>query len=177
MNALWLDYQQDRPAHRAGSALLALALLLLILSLARYQNLNAEAEDWEQKLAQAAPAQGLRAASAGRGEREVKALALEVKRANEVLRQLTLPWEELLQGVEAAADKRVALLAVEPDSEKQVVRISGEARDFTALMNYIARLDKQPVFGPVYLQSHRVMLRDPERPVRFALQAVWRSQP
>jgi hypothetical protein len=173
MNALWLDYQQDRPAHRAGSALLALALLLLILSFARYQGLNGEAEAWEQKLEQAPRAQGLRATAAGR---EVKSLSLEVKRANEVLRQLTLPWEDLLQGVEAAADKRVALLAVEPDAEKQVVRISGEARDFAALLKYIERLDKQPVFGPVYLQSHRVMLRDPERPVRFALQAVWRSR-
>lgn len=173
MNTLWLDYQQDRPAHRAGAVLLALALLLLILSFVRYQNLTGEAEAWEQKLEQAARAQGIRATSAGR---EVKSLSLEVKRANEVLRQLTLPWEDLLQGVEAAADKRVALLAVEPDTEKQVVKISGEAKDFAALLNYIARLNQQPVFGPVYLQSHRVMLRDPDRPVRFALQAAWRSR-
>lgn len=169
MTALWLDYQQDRPAHWAGPLLLALALFAALLTVAYYLELNEQANGWEERL------QRIEGPGAADGTGE--ALAQEVQRANEVLRQLTLPWEELFRTLESVAGKKVALLALEPDLEKQQVKISGEARDMAALLNYIARLEEQPVFGTVYLQSHQLQLRDPERPVRFALLAVWRGKP
>ena len=174
MPALWLDYQQERPFPWAGPVLLALALVALILAFSYYRELEDKADTWEKKLELIERGQGLRTPAGGRG---AEGLALEVKRANEVLRQLTLPWEDLLQAVEAAAGKKVALLALEPDTERHVVKISGEARDFGAVLNYITQLEAQEVFGPVYLQSHQVQQRDPERPVRFSLIAVWRGKP
>lgn len=177
MNGLWLDYEQDSPAHWAGSALLALALLVLGLAAVYYIELGDMADVWEAKQEHVGRERGSSAAATGDDGREAKAFALEVNRANEVLRQLTLPWEELLQAVEAAADKRVSLLVMEPDTEKRVVKISGEAKNFAAMLDYIAKLEQQAVFGPVYLQSHRVQLRDPERPVRFVLLAAWSSRP
>jgi hypothetical protein len=174
MAALWLDYQQDRPFHWAGPILLALALLALMLTAAYYLELSAQAESWEEKVERIERGHGLR--SGGRavaGEQ----LAQEVTRANEVLRQLTLPWEELFQTVESVAGRKVALLALEPDMEKRLVKISGEARDMPALLNYITQLEAQEAFGAVYLQSHQVQQRDPDKPVRFALLAVWREKP
>jgi hypothetical protein len=94
-----------------------------------------------------------------------------------VLRRLSLPWDSLFLTMESAAGGEVALLALEPDAEKQVVKVSGEAKDFTALLNYVTRLEAQEAFGPVYLQSHQVQLQDPQRPVRFALHAVWKGAP
>ncbi|MBI5889592.1 MAG: hypothetical protein HZB47_02805 [Nitrosomonadales bacterium] len=177
MAALWLDYQQYRPFHWAGPLLLALALLALLLSVAYYLQLNDRAAAWEEKLQSIGRGHGLRPTADGRGAHEPERLALEVKRANEVLRQLTLPWEQLFQTVEAAGDRKVTLLALEPDIEKQQVKISGEARDMLVMLNYIARLEEQEAFGSVFLQSHQVQLQDPERPVRFALIADWRGQP
>lgn len=174
MATLWLDYQQDRPFHWAGPVLLALALAALSGTVVYYIELNDKAAAWEEKLERIERGHG--SPSAGRpvaGEQ----LAQEVQRANEVLRQLTLPWEELFRTVEAVAGKNVALLALEPDLEKQVVKIGGEARDMVALLNYITRLEEQEVFGTVYLQSHQIQLRDPDKPVRFALLAVWRGKP
>jgi hypothetical protein len=42
-------------------------------------------------------------------------------------------------------------------------------------LNYVTRLEAQEAFGQVYLQSHQVQLQDPQLPVRFALQAVWKG--
>jgi Tfp pilus assembly protein PilN len=102
------------------------------------------------------------------------ALALEVKRANEVLRQLSIPWGGLFQTLESAGGKDVALLALEPDTEKRLVKISGEAKSIAAMLDYIKQLENRDVLGTVYLQSHHVQLQDPEKPVRFELLAIWR---
>jgi hypothetical protein len=176
MAAIWLDYQQQRPFHWAGPALLGMTLLALLMAIAYSMTLNGKAASWEQKLELIERDHGLRTTSGRRDGQDMERLALEVKRANEVLRQLTLPWEELLQAVEAAGGKKVALLTLEPDIEKHQVKISGEASDMMVLLNYIMRLEEQPVFGPVYLQSHQVQLKDPDQPVRFALLAAWRSR-
>jgi hypothetical protein len=99
-----------------------------------------------------------------------------VARANEVLRQLTLPWQDLLLAVETAGGRNVTLLSLEPDIERGQVKISGEARDMMVLLNYITQLEQQQAFGQVLLQNHQVQLRDPERPVRFTLLAVWKGR-
>ena len=176
MVTLWLDYQQDRPFHWAGPVLLALALAALALTVAYYLELNERAAGWEARLERAELRHGLRPSAGNSAGQEPAGLALEVGRANEVVRQLTLPWEQLFLAVESAGSKQVALLALEPDMEKKLVKINGEARDLVVLLNYITSLEKQEVFGPVYLQSHQVQ-QDAERAVRFALLAEWRGTP
>ena len=176
MATLWLDYQQDRPSYWAGPMLLALALVALTLTVVYYLELNDKAASWEEQLERIERGHGLRAT--GRpGGNEGEELAQEVKRANEVLFQLTLPWEELFHAVESVAGKKIALLELEPDMEKHVVKISGEAKDLVALLNYITQLEEQEVFGTVYLQSHQVQQRDPDKPVRFVLLAAWLGKP
>lgn len=178
MTVLWLDYRQDKPTHWAGPLLLMLALAVLAASVVHYMELNDETVAWENRLARAehdlgrnlGRERGNALRSVGRdGE------SLEVQQANEVLHRLSLPWGSLFLTMESAAGEEVALLALEPDAEKRVVKVSGEARDFTSLLNYVTRLEAQEAFGPVYLQSHQVQLQDPQQPVRFALQAVWKG--
>jgi Tfp pilus assembly protein PilN len=177
MTMLRLDYQQKLPFPWAGPALLVLTLTALVLTVAYYVELNSKAVSWEDRLDQIERRQGRASASGpskGRGDED---MAQEVKRANEVLRQLTLPWDALFKAVESAAGKEIALLALDPNTEKHVVKISGEARDLAALLNYITQLEKQDVFGPVYLQSHQIQQQNPDKPVRFSLLAAWREKP
>lgn len=176
MAMLRLDYQQNRSPSWAGLALLVLTLAALALTAAYYLELSGRAASWEDRRDQTERRQGT-APPGQAGAREAENIAVEVKRANEVLRQLTLPWDELFKGVESAAGKEIALLAMEPNMEKHVVKISGEARDLVALLDYIMKLEEQGMFGPVYLQSHQVQQQDPERPVRFSLLAAWREKP
>ncbi|HZL99505.1 MAG TPA: hypothetical protein VFD43_04555, partial [Planctomycetota bacterium] len=46
-----------------------------------------------------------------------------------VTEQLSLPWGRLFRAVESAATKQVALIALQPESGRGVVRITAEARD------------------------------------------------
>ncbi len=170
MSELQLDYQRGmQPFPLGGLLMLVLALVLLFASTMHYRSLSAQAELWEAKRGQIE-----RSAQRGQpGEREAAALALEVKHANEVLRQLTTPWGGLFQTLETTAGKNVALLTLEPDTEKRLVKISGEAKNMAAMLDYIQRLENRDAFGTVYLQSHHVQLQDPEKPVRFVVQAMW----
>src|SRR5512145_1790787 len=129
MNILLLDYQQDPGLRWAGLLLLAAALGGLGLAIVYYVDLNDRAATLEGRLEQVARSEGLPTLAVRTGRPESGDMAEQVSRANEVLHRLTLPWNALFRAVESAAGKDVALLAMEPDLEKQQVKISGEARD------------------------------------------------
>lgn len=101
----------------------------------------------------------------------------EIRRANEILQQLAMPWRALFHAVEDSNEKEIALLAIQPDAGKRVLRLAGEAKNFDALLAYIARLEQSPTLSQVYLSSHELRLQDPQKPVRFALVANWAVQP
>ena len=100
---------------------------------------------------------------------------LEVKQANQVVRQLSLPWNALFKAVETSGGKSIALLSLEPDLQKGTVKISGEAKDFDALLEYVRQLSKREVFGSVLLQNHQIQQDIPEKPLRFSLLAHWKG--
>ncbi len=92
-------------------------------------------------------------------ERGSAELVQEVNNANDALRHLTVPWESLFHAVESSGNQNITLLAIEPDIEKQQVRINGEAKNFSSLMTYITHLQGQAVLGSVYLQNSRCATR------------------
>jgi hypothetical protein len=177
MSKLRLDYQRSiKPFPWVGLFLLVLAVAALTATGIHYRDLNTQATLWESR-AEHIERAGQRQLPRGRsGERMAVALALEVKRANEVLRQRSMPWDGLFQTLESAGGKDVALLALEPDVEKRLVKISGEAKNIAAMLDYVKQLENRDVLGTVYLQSHHVQMQDPEKPVRFVLQAIWRGK-
>lgn len=172
MTTLWIDYQRDRPFLWAGPLLLALVLAASGAAVAYYVELGDRADVWEDRLARA----GRDAQPAAGGSVRADMSREEMTHAGEVQRKLSQPWELLFRTVESVAGTDVTLLALEPDMEKRLVKMSGEAKDFPAVLNYIKQLEAKPVFGPVYLQSHEVQQQDPNRPVRFVLQVVWRGK-
>lgn len=174
MARLALDYQRGiRSFPWFGAVLLMSALAVLALTGIYYEELAGKAVSWEVKAGQAIKP-GPRTAGSQHGAADT---ALEIKHANEILQQLTLPWGKLFQAVESSSGNEVALLAMEQDAEKHVVKISGEARNIAAVLDYIERLAAHEVFSSIYLQSHQIQQRDPEKPVRFALLAAWRGTP
>lgn len=177
MSALRLDYQQRKPFSWGGVILLALALGVLVMSGAYYLEMIRQADDWEAKAEQIERASQQPAPDIRSGARAAENLALEVDHANQVLRQLNVPWEGLFQAVELSGGKDVALLALEPDTENRSVKISGEAKNMAVLLNYIKQLEQRDVFGIVYLQSHQIQQQEADKPVRFALLAAWPGQP
>ena len=108
---------------------------------------------------------------------DAQELQLEIRQANEILQQLALPWDALFKVVESNSEQEIALLSIQPDATKRIVRIGGEAKDFDALLAYITRLENSKIINRVYLTSHEVRTQDAENPVRFALLANWVVQP
>ena len=175
MNLLRLDYQRSmKPFPVEGVILLLLTIVALILTGGYYYRLVTRISGLEASQDKFERAANRRVNGK---HREVREMVQEIKHANEVLRQLSLPWGNLFQAVEASADREVTLLAMEPDIEKHIVRISCEAKNIAAMLNYIKRLEKRHEFGSVYLQSHRIQERDPEKPVRFSISADWGGVP
>lgn len=101
----------------------------------------------------------------------------ELAAARQVLQELALPWDALLRDIEAALGEHAALLAIEPDASRRLVRVSGEARRYADAIEFMQRLDAAPTLMGVHLQNHQVRDDVPERPVQFTLGASWRMQP
>ncbi len=176
MTELRLDYQQSTSFPLGGGVLLAMALSGLLLTGAFYRELRIKTDDWEMKLARNERDKP-RQQDSGPVTRPAEDVVLEVKHANEVLHQLGLPWESLFRAVESSGSKDVVLLALEPDMEKRVMKISGEAKNIPAMLGYVTQLGEQDMFASVYLQSHQVQQQSQDKPVRFALLAVLKGQP
>ena len=173
MSGLRLDYQPNAAFPWLGTAFLVAATIGLIALGAYYSRLSDRVADAEAKLSHNQSS----ATKVNLSAQNSAELAQEVSNANEVLRQLSVPWQALFQAVESSSGGKVTLLALEPDVEKHQVKINGETKNFKSLTNYLTRLQGQPVFGSVYLQSHQVQQQDADKPVRFSLLATWREKP
>lgn len=178
MDRLRLDYQRrEAPLPRLGLLLLLIALGAAIAGGDYYLRLAKQVSDWETNAAQlenAAKRHGILVRHGGRDEADY---GEEIRHANTVLRQLTLPWDQLFDTIETVGGKNVALLSLAPDAEKRLVRISIEAKDVAAALDYLRSLEAREIFQDVQLHNHHIQLQDPEKPVRFTLQATWRGLP
>jgi hypothetical protein len=97
------------------------------------------------------------------------------KLARAAVGQLALPWARLIRALEEASTPDVALLQLHPEAQQQVLRVSAEARDVAAMFRYLRALGEAKGLSDIHLVSHEVAQDDPQRPVRFAAQASFRS--
>lgn len=92
---------------------------------------------------------------------------------NGAVMQLNLPWRELQDAVAAATPRSVALVAMEPDPRKLVLKITAETKSSDDMVAYVAELKQQESFSGVILTRHEINDQDPNRPLRFQLEATW----
>jgi len=97
--------------------------------------------------------------------------------SNKLLEQLNAPWETLLNGLEIAADDKVALLAMQPNLARGEAVLLGEAARYADVLDYIERLKAQPGFMQAYLTNHTIAEDTPGKPVRFAITLQWEAAP
>lgn len=165
--ALNLDFHTDPATNRRrNGAAIILGLLLVVLTLAYYRHLmqtTAQIERDTQALSvelshpAAAPVR-LKAGAAG---------------SEKLLQQLNIPWEVLLDGLEAAAQDKTTLLFMQPNIRQGEVALGGEAARYADVLAYIERLKAQPGFGQAYLTNHEIAEDVPGKPVRFNILLKW----
>ena len=162
-----------RPLTLAGVLMLMAGALATAAACVEYRRLDASRAGLELKLADANrrtqrdPAKDVR--NAGLTEE-----------AGHIALQLGTPWTPLLAELESASHDSasdIALLSVEPDESKHLVRVTGESRDLSRVLAYVGRLQTSTLLRYPMLESHELRSDDPQRPVRFALSAEWRQQP
>lgn len=102
-------------------------------------------------------------------------LEQQMREAQAVLRQLALPWAQLVESLESAAMPDVAVLQVQPDAQSRLLRVTAEAKGEETMFRYLRRLAAAEGFSDVHLVSHQVREDDPRRPLQFSLQVSFRS--
>jgi len=173
--ALQMDFQQREAGAnpRLGWLVLMLGAVLLAGVLAEYAEVDAAVAAARSRVeeAQRATPRGTQARSQDKGDN-----AQAVKSESIVREQLSAPWGALFAEIEGAAHEDVAMLSLQADPMTRSVRISGEARNFTALMAYVRRLEATAAMADVRLAGHEVRQQDPRRPVVFTLSATWAAR-
>ncbi len=99
----------------------------------------------------------------------------QLRSAEAVVRQLTLPWGRLIETLETTGSKDIAILQVQPDAQQRVLRVTAEARNQEAMVEYLKRLSEVPGFAYVHLINHQVQQDHPQRPIQFAAQASFKA--
>jgi hypothetical protein len=152
-----------------GWILLALGLTSLALAALQFHSAHAaRAQEVDQlRQLQARVANGAKSKSASSDNREAQAAAA-------VIRDLRVPWPQLLAVFEGAANQNVALLTVEPAPAQQQVRLTAEAKDVQTMLDYLEALRRDPLTD-VVLVSHQLNDKAPGSPLRFQAQAKWKT--
>lgn len=169
MRRIDLDFVRRRPGWPGwlvGAVGLAIAIDALSTYHARVDELARRTESVRLQVGHTRPAETLSTDS----QREYDA-------ARRLLSEMALPWESLFRTIEVSLGKDVALLGLEPDAQRRSLLISGEARNYLALLSFVARLNGGPVLSRVHLVEHAARKDMPEQPLRFTLMANWGTPP
>jgi hypothetical protein len=168
----------DFAATDSGASWSGLLALLLGVALAgqmivHYQALLARAARLEAVLGTLSAPR--RAADAG--VRDARKQGEAIVRANEVAHELARRWDRAFLAIESASAPDVALLAIEPDPRKGLIRVTAEAKGKNAMLDYVSRLQAAQPLQRVMLEQHEVLFQMPEKPVRFVVLAAWVALP
>lgn len=176
MRALDLDFVDRKRSPWAGWVLLGVAVLLAAEMVYSYAKL---VQTSSQRSARSTPGIPMTRISASAGSRSDERSGLEAQAAEAaaVIERLSLPWPQLFQALERISLDRVALLSIQPDPERRVVTLVGEAKQYGDVLGYINGLNEVPVFGHARLVSHEIKQDDPQRPVVFTVAASWKIGP
>ncbi|MGZ8288691.1 MAG: PilN domain-containing protein [Telluria sp.] len=167
-----------RTLYRTPAAAWMLAVFALALCLAAaavFADLAAREREHQQALAAVRARSNVQVAAPVVAVRPPVSAA-QANAVNATVLQLNLPWRALQDAVASATPAGIALLALEPDARKRSLKISAEARGSDEMIDYVARLKREEMFADVVLTHHEISEADPNRPIRFELEAAWSAQ-
>ncbi|MBX9904080.1 MAG: hypothetical protein K2Y31_06975 [Burkholderiales bacterium] len=150
-------------------------LFLLAMALGTSADLALRYIDARSELSRTETAQGL-LNTARKTAKPVSTTRLneQIKAAETIVRQLTLPWAPLIETLESTSATDVAVLQIQPETQQGLVRISAEARNSDAMWKYLMSLSATSTLNNVHLLNHQVQLDDPAKPLQFSVQAAFR---
>lgn len=177
MRTMTLDFlHPHRSWATVGALLLIAGLIASGVVVWRHQSLLTERSEIGLQLVNSKPFERRNVSEVRGTTGDPKLVMLEVSRANAVLAKLAVPWDTLFSELESASSPDVSLLSVQPESAGKQVRLSGAARRFESVLEYIARLEKGASFANVVLVGHELR-PDAQYAAAFTLTAEWVERP
>lgn len=98
--------------------------------------------------------------------------AVQVAAINGAIGQLNTPWPAMLDAFESVATAEIALLQIEPDNRRRLVKGVAEAKDHRGMLDYLAALGSVAPFARAVVTRQEISDRDPNRPLRFLFEAL-----
>ncbi len=161
-------------------AIVAVAIGTILLALAQWHADThrarlAQAEEQLAGLEQNRSAAGKK--PSGRSRLQRSEIDEQVQKANAIIAQLATPWDKVFDALEGAVNRDVALLSLEPDPVRGLIRAGAEARNAHAMLDYLKRLGESGFLRQPVLISHQIKAEDPHRPIQFTFSASWSTPP
>jgi Tfp pilus assembly protein PilN len=103
----------------------------------------------------------------------VKMAPEQANAINAAIKQLNLPWSELLEAMEAASTREVAVLEWSPQAELGALKGMAEARTSEDMIVFVRKLKAQNFFTTVELTGHQINEQDRNKPLRFDFLVTW----
>lgn len=172
MPDLQIDFglRRQRPA-RVGLALLCIALALALAAVVRLWFAQ-EARD-RQDAALDVQRRATFVKSRHPEAAPTAAQKLVQTQGAAVLRELTVPWQDLLSIVEDYRNHDVALIGIDQNPALSQIRITAEAKSLDAMVAYLRYLQSSVLLRQAVLTEHQFETNVPGNPVRFQVTAVW----
>lgn len=174
MKPVWIDFKQDVPP---GVRALRIAMLIvgaaaLAYCLMRQQQVGSEktALAWQtQSLARLESRRLplLRASQNTAADQDAS------KRANEVLRQLNRPWDQLFHALEQAMVPGISILSIAPDPHKATITLKAIAPSSDAAIDFLERLQAGRLLTGAHLLNQEILVDKKQHPVQFTITAGW----
>lgn len=173
MRQLEVDFIKQQNVSPVGVCLIVLSLIVLVAELYHYQLLQAENTALETKIQTNEAILKPKASQKPKTSMSQEQLMSSMQHAHQLADFLLLPWMDVFAALEASADPDVAILGIEPEPKKQVVKIIAEAKDKEHMFEYMKKLEATPQLTGVYLMRHEVEEEATQHPIRFVVAANW----
>jgi len=172
-----VDWLAPRRRSRLGALLLILGLAAAAATVERQHAWGVQAEAVETQLHELMRSTRRAATLVREPPRAQSVVLQEVRAANRAIGQLNIPWAALFRDLELVTDRSVSLLGIQPDANTGSVRLEGEARDYRAMLRFVAKLEATTAFSAVHVASHQTRTDVRTRPITFAIIAAWSADP
>jgi hypothetical protein len=171
MRRLEMNFQQppERPRKTAGWILLLTGLALLIEVGVSYDSAQRD----RTRMSNMAVASKFDFEIPDREAKNPRYADKDFAEAQQIIARLSTPWNEFFAGLEPKKPENVAILVIEPDVKSRLLTLQGEAKDYVAVLNFIAQLRETKPFSKVFLLHHEIKPDDPQHPVAFTLSLHW----
>jgi len=102
-------------------------------------------------------------------EKDYANFLANVKNVNSILYRRSYDWLSLLANLERLVPEGIALKGVEPSDRGAILKLSGSARNFSAVRRFIENLENSTTFHEIYLTDHAALKEGSQKGINFTV--------